>query len=101
MCLDFPDAPPSLAHLNCADHFSFKRFLHFVLLFPDEKNLLSDPLEEMTSEYFSQMKTELAPPHLVKSKQHSPGIVYTAMHGVGARFVDRAFKVIHRKKGLY
>lgn len=57
----------------------------------DVDALLIDPLEEMSDTYFATMKAKLYDANLNQKLRHK--IVYSAMHGVGAAFIDQAFGV--------
>ena len=52
---------------------------------------LIDPLDEMSGSYFSTLKTKLYDVNLNQKLRNK--IVYSAMHGVGAAFIDQAFQV--------
>ena len=63
---------------------------------------LIDPLEESSSSYFSVLDSILFDKSMNQSCRRK--IVYTAMHGVGSDFIDKAFEatgfdpVIHVKE---
>jgi phosphomannomutase len=52
-----------------------------------------DPLDEMSEEYFKILKASSSEFPLAKSVSGMPKIVYSAMHGVGADFIDQAFRL--------
>ena len=63
---------------------------------------LIDPLKEESSSYFNALNSILFDKSMNKKCKRK--IVYTAMHGVGAKFIDQAFEatgfdpVIHVKE---
>ena len=50
-----------------------------------------DPLEDTSKDYFGTLKSMLFDEAM--NRKYQGKIVYTAMHGVGANFIDQAFKV--------
>ena len=67
-----------------------------------ESELISDSLLEFSGKYFADLKSDFGDQSLSSGMKHN--LVYTAMHGVGSEFIDRAametgFKpVIHVKE---
>ena len=53
---------------------------------------LTDPLEETCSAYYSSLESDLFDGPLDPNLFKKP-VVYTAVHGVGADYIDRAVKV--------
>lgn len=60
--------------------------------------LLKDPYRDMFDLYFDKLLTNI-PKDLLTDYNATSGIrfVYSAMHGVGYKFVERALKVVHLK----
>lgn len=55
--------------------------------------LLIDPFDEMSKKYYEEMLAVFPPKFLDINEEAQLKIVYTAMHGVGFPFVERAFEV--------
>lgn len=59
--------------------------------------LLLDPFDEMFKRYFEEMLDVFPPKFLDINEESQLKIVYSAMHGVGYPFVERAFEVVKLK----
>ena len=57
----------------------------------DKHESIEDPLETMSEKYFSALRNSLYDYEMNKNFG-SQKIVYSAMHGVGAEYIDRAFE---------
>lgn len=59
--------------------------------------LLLDPFDEMNKRYFEELLNIFPPSHLPINEEADLKIVYTAMHGVGFPFVEKAFEITKLK----
>ena len=86
---------------NQAIHLAFKR-PHFTCFFA-KPNILLEPLYSTNppAEHLKVRKTRSILPRVLQKNTHSAQdlpVVYTAMHGVGRPFVERAFQAFgHRR----
>lgn len=55
-------------------------------------NLIHDPLEEVTEDYMAYIRSNLNEDIISTNATMNMLIVYSAMHGVGYPFIDKAFK---------
>ena len=75
---------------HIADHLKPESSQAFNEDLTDTDSLLIDPMEEMFEAYYSTLIAKLYDENMNRQLQHK--IVYSAMHGVGAQFIDEAFK---------
>lgn len=62
-----------------------------------DNNLIIDPLEEVTETYIKNIKNDILPEHLELNKKMNVMFTYTAMHGVGYRYIKKLFDAIQIK----
>lgn len=56
--------------------------------------LLEDPLDEIFTDYIAVIENTLLPQHKLLNEQSNLVFTYTAMHGVGFRYIKKVFETI-------
>merc|ERR1712223_875217 len=86
--------PPHDKHILASidDHIVPKDKLAFSEDLSGFKNLIVDPTEEMGDLYYNDLREQLYDAEKLNSN-FKKKIIYTAMHGVGANYIERAFKM--------
>lgn len=59
--------------------------------------LFKDPYDQMTQLYYEKLLKAIPQKYLDTNATNTIKFVYTAMHGVGYPFVERAFETVHLK----
>ncbi|KFB53136.1 phosphoglucomutase [Anopheles sinensis] len=88
--LSFPVRLPSPPHHAITDDRPLESSWNLDLLLSDK---LKDPYDEMVELYFRKLRSNVPAPFISEYNTGSPvRFVYSAMHGVGYPFVERAFE---------